>query len=138
MTSEEKNNVLKNIANDAITRLSELPTPVVRVSGPLTSGGYGYVENQRRFIMAQQKLRSEGYTVFDYFEGNHDERQIVALGLPWEDVMENYHRPIMATRLITVVYMMPRWEESNGAMWEHRFAEALGLEIRQIPEAWFD
>jgi hypothetical protein len=47
MTSEEKHKVLKSLADDAISRLVELPPPVVRVSGPLTSGGYGYEENQR-------------------------------------------------------------------------------------------
>lgn len=137
MTQEEKYTALAQLAEGAVARLRELPQPVVRVSGPLTSGGYGYEENQRRFIIAQQKLRDEGLTVFDYFEGNHDERKIVTLELPWEVVMEYYHHPIMATKLITTVYMMPRWQESNGARWEHQFAESLGLTIKQIPETWF-
>lgn len=137
MTEEEKCIVLKKLASLAIDRLKELPQPVVRVSGPLTSGGYGYEENQRRFIVAQEKLREQGYTVFDYFEGNHDERHIIELSLPWEKVMEYYHRPIMATKLIESVFMMPRWKESNGATWEHQFAEELGLNIKPIPDSWF-
>jgi hypothetical protein len=134
---EEKYAVLQTLAGGAIERLRALPQPVVRVSGPLTSGGYGYDENLRRFILAQEKLREQGLTVFDYFEGNHDERQIVPLGLSWPEVMEHYHRPIMATGLLKTVFMMPRWEESNGAQYEHRFAEELGLEIKDIPEGWF-
>ncbi len=137
MTIEQKQQKLTDLANQAIIRLRELPAPVVRVSGPLTSGGYGYEENQRRFIIAQQKLRADGYTVFDYFEGNHDERHIVSLELPWEAVMEYYHKPIMATGLISTVFMMPRWQESNGARWECEYAEALGLQIQAIPEDWF-
>ncbi|MBP9842900.1 MAG: DUF4406 domain-containing protein, partial [Candidatus Pacebacteria bacterium] len=130
MTIEEKHQKLTDLAQTAIERLRELPAPVVRVSGPLTSGGYGYDENHRRFIVAQEKLREQGFTVFDYFEGNHDERHIIELALPWEEVMEYYHKPIMATGLITTVFMMPKWRESNGATWEHLFAEELNLQIR--------
>ena len=137
MTTEEKHQVLARLAECAIERLKELPQPVVRVSGPLTSGGYGYDENLRRFLLAQEKLRFEGYTLFDYFEGNHDESQIVPLQLPWEEVMEYYHRPIMATKRISTVFMMPRWQESNGAKYEHAHAEELELTIKEIPEAWF-
>lgn len=110
---------------------------MVRVSGPLTSGGFGYEENLRRFVLAQEKLRESGYTVFDYFEGNHDEREIVPLNLPWEEVMKHYHNPILATGLLKTVFMMPCWQDSNGAKWEHQFATELGLEIKNISEDWF-
>jgi hypothetical protein len=55
MTTEEKHQILKKLAGGAIERLGLLPQPVVRVSGPLTSGGFGYEENLRRFIIAQSK-----------------------------------------------------------------------------------
>jgi Domain of unknown function (DUF4406) len=109
----------------------------VRVSGPLTSGGYGYEENQRRFLIAQNKLREQGYKVFDYFDDNDDEEVIITLNLPWSEVMTHYHQPIMATKLLTTVFMMPKWRESNGAKWEHSFAQELGLKIRPVPEDWF-
>lgn len=109
----------------------------MRVSGPLTSGGYGYDENLRRFIVAQEKLRMEGHTVFDYFEGNDDEEQIKELGLPWKEVMIYYHNPIMATGLIKTAFMMPKWEESNGAKDEHEFAIEIGLEIKELAEGQF-
>ncbi len=135
----EKIEILKTLASGAIERLKELPQPVVRVSGPLTSGGFGYEENLRRFMLAQEKLRAKGYTIFDYFEGNHDERQIVDLEISdWKEIMKHYHNPIMATRLITTVFMMPKWRESNGATWEHEFATTLGLQIRTIPDSWFE
>lgn len=137
MTQEEKQQKLSELAHKAIEALKKLPLPVVRVSGPLTSGGYSYEENLRRFVLAQQRLQSQGYTVFDYYGDGYDERQIIALELPWEDVMEYYHKPIMATGLIKTVFMMPKWETSHGATWEHAFAESLGLEVRAIPSSWF-
>jgi hypothetical protein len=138
MSIEQKHDILKSLAEGAIERLNMLPQPVVRVSGPLTSGGYGYHENLRRFLIAQERLKGQGLAVFDYFEGNDDEQQIAPLELPWLEVMEYYHRPIMATGLLKTCYMMPRWQESNGAKYEHQFALELGLEIRDIPEEWFE
>lgn len=137
MTTEEKHQILATLAIAAINRLKELPQPVVRVSGPLTSGGFGYDENLRRFIVAQEKLKTDGYTVFDYFEGNFDERQIVPLQLPWQEVMEHYRVPIMETGLITTMFMMPLWEGSNGANVEHDFAIKTGMSIEYISEDWF-
>jgi hypothetical protein len=138
VTEAEKHQKLTELAKLAIAHLRELPAPVARVSGPLTSGGYGFAENTRRFALAQARLRAEGYTVFDYFGEGYDERQLVALDLPWEVVMEYYHRPILETKLITTVFMLPRWETSNGARFERELAEALGLEIRELAEGWVE
>jgi hypothetical protein len=130
--------VLARLATGAVERLGQLPQPVVRVSGPLTSGGFGYEENLRRFTIAQQKLRERGFTVFDYFEDNDDEDIIKTLDVEWGEVMEHYHMPILETGLIKTVYMMPRSEESNGAMTEKQYFEKNGLQIEQVPEEWFD
>lgn len=120
----------------AVERLKLLPQPVVRVSGPITSGGFGYEENLRRFIKAQQVLRDKGFTVFDYFEDNDDEAVIKTLDISWEKVMELYHDPILATGLISEVYMMPRWQESNGARWEHEHFVQNNLKVGDVPEEW--
>lgn len=134
---ESPQKILARLAEDAIHRLEKLKQPVVRVSGPLTSGGFGYEENMKRFIVAQQKLREQGFTVFDYFEDNGDEEVIKELGMPWKEVMEYYHMPILKTGLISGVYMMPRSNESNGATMEREYFEVNGLEIHEIPESWF-
>lgn len=128
--------ILDELAEQAIERLRQLPQPVVRVSGPLTSGGFGYEKNLQRFIKAQQVLRDKGFTVYDYFEDNDDETVIKNLGVSWEEVMRHYHAPILATGLISTMYLMPRWEESNGANWEHEYFVKNKLATENIPEAW--
>ena len=129
--------ILQQLAEGAIERLKALPQPVVRVSGPLTTGGYGYNENLRRFIVAQQKLREQGLTVFDYFEDNDDEDVIKTLDVSWDDVMDLYHQPILESGLITAVYMMPLSEKSKGATQEKSYFEKNNLEAHDIPEFWF-
>jgi hypothetical protein len=137
MTTQEKHQILKTLAGGAIERLKELPQPVVRVCGPLTSGGLGYDENLKLFMKSEIILKEKGYTVFDYFEGNDDEGHIAAMGLPWEEVMEYYHKPILESGLIETAFFLPRWRESNGAKWEHEFIEAIpNTKIRSFPEDW--
>jgi hypothetical protein len=127
---------LRELAQNAIVRLTALPQPVVRICGPLTSGGKGYDENFARFAAATRILTEKGYTVFDYFD--HDDEEVIkALNLPWPVVMEHYHRPILETGLITTAFFLPEWQSSHGATWEHEMAEALNLEIREFPEEWF-
>lgn len=128
---------LTELSSAAIERLWQMPQPVVRVSGPITSGGFGYEENLRRFIKAQQILREKGFTVFDYFEDNDDEDVIKELKLVGNGVMDHYHQPILKTGLITAVYMMPRWEESGGARAEHEHFVSNNLKVELIPEEWF-
>lgn len=132
-----KHEILKKLAESAIERLKKLPQPVVRVSGPLTSSGYGYEKNLERFIKAQQILRDKGFTVFDYFEDNDDEDVIKSLGLTWEEVMNHYHNPILDSGLISEVFMMPLWEQSNGAKAEYEYFLKNNLKINYIPEEWF-
>lgn len=129
---------LGELAKGAIKRLESLPQPVVRVSGPLTSGGFGYDENLKRFVIAQQKLREQELTVYDYFEDNSDEEIIKSLGVSWQDVMNFYHQPILETGLIQAVYMMPKSEESNGAKMERDYFQNNNLEVNEIPSEWFE
>ena len=129
--------VLNDLALGAIGRLKQLPQPVVRVSGPLTSGPRDYDSNLARFRFVEEKLKSEGFTVFDYFDGNNDEAVIKSLDVPWDMVMEHYHRPILETGLIGACYFIPEWELSSGASWEHDFYTTHQLEIIYVPEEWF-
>lgn len=52
MDDSQKTALLKKLAEGAIERLQNIPKPAVRVCGPLTSGGFGYSENLRRFKKA--------------------------------------------------------------------------------------
>jgi len=133
----KKHKTLSSLANKSIDRLKQLEQPVVRLCGPLTTSAYGYDDNLKRFIKGQDILREKGYVIFDYFEGHDDEDVIQSLNLPWEEVMEYYHRPIMATGLIKEAYFLPRWEHSNGTTLEHKFAEEYNIKIHNFQESWF-
>lgn len=137
--TNEHARLLHSLANGAVARLKLLPAPVVRVCGPLTSGGYGYDENLRRFRVAEERLKHEGKTVFDYFANNSDELHIKDAGIPWELVMEHYHKPILSSGLIAKAYFMPKWQTSNGASWERDYIENFtAMQIAELGEEWFE
>lgn len=128
---------LSKLAKDAIRHLRRLRKPIVRVSGPIKTGGFGFNENLRRLIIAQQILRKRGFIVFDYFEDNDEDNVIRKLQLTGNEVKEHYLQPILETGLITTIYMMPRWEESGCAKAEYDFFAVHNLRIELIPESWF-
>lgn len=133
----EHKQLLEKLAQKAVERLQTLPQPVVRACGPLTSGGFGYEENLRRFRIAEEKLKAEGKVVFDFFDGHDDEEVIKEAGIDWPTVMEYYHKPILASGLIQTAYFMPRWQESNGATWEHNYIKQhTSMKIFELEEAW--
>jgi hypothetical protein len=130
--------LLESLAFGAVRRLELLTPPVVRVCGPLTSGGYGYEENLHRFRIAEERLKREGETIFDYFADNSDEVFIKDAGIPWELVMEHYHKPILSSGLIAKAYFMPKWQTSNGASWERDYIENFtAMQISELDESWF-
>lgn len=133
----DKEKKISELAAAAIERLKELPQPVVRICGPLTSGGNGYEENLALFKKAEKILIEKGFTVFDYFTNNHDEEDIYEMGMNWETVMELYHKPILAANILDTAFLLPDWQNSNGSCFEHHFiTRHTKTKIREFPEEW--
>lgn len=136
MNKEKK---ISELAGAAIERLKKRPRPVVRICGPLTSGGNSYEENLALFKNAEKILIEKGFTVFDYFTNNHDEEEIVELGLDWKTVMELYHKPILAADILDTAFFLLDWQNSNGSRWEHDFiTRCTKTKIREFPLDWLN
>lgn len=128
--------VFAELAKTAIEDLKKLPQPVVRLSGPLTTGGFGYEENMKRFARAEIALRERGYTVFSYepYEKTIYEIYEPSMHL---DLMEYFHKPILESGLMTELFSLPGSEASKGATYERELAERVGIKVTAFPEAWF-
>lgn len=136
MKGQNHQELLAELTEKAIQRLESMTKPIVRICGPLTTYGV-YEENLRRFAQATDILTKKGYTVFDYFEGE-DEERIREAEISWDDVMEHYHKPILAAGLMDGAFFLPHWEESSGAVWEHDFiSKHTHMKIELFPEEWF-
>lgn len=132
-TEEQK--TLQDLALRTIESIKKLPQPVVRVCGPLTTGGFGYEENAKRLRDAEKILESKGFTVFKF---DASEAEIQGKNYPHADVMNYFHKPVLESGLIQEAYFLSGWNGSKGATWEHDFVEqSVAMEVRDFPEDWF-
>jgi hypothetical protein len=101
---------------------------VFYISGILTSGG-DIKENRKVFERAQRMLLSKGCSVFNPI---HIEWPIDPLK---DDALFSYfmHFCVRAIPECDGMLMLPNWQNSKGAKWEHRIAEMLGLRICYSP-----
>lgn len=126
---------LEHLVEETINELKTMREPVVRVCGPLTTGGFGYEENARRLNFATAELKRRGYSFFDW---EPSEVHIKDMNLPHAVVMEKFHKPILASGYIKTAFFLPKWEESKGATRERDFArENTQMVIEEFPEEWF-
>lgn len=126
---------LPELAQKTIEELKKLPQPLVRVCGPLTTGGLGYEENARRLTRAEKILSERGETVFRFGDS---EAHIQGKGYEYSAIMEEFHKPILESGLISKAYFLTKWQESKGATWEHDFiTNSTRIEIEEFPEDLF-
>ena len=132
-TEEQK--TLHELASRTIESIKRLSQPVVRVCGPLTTGGLGYEENARRLRFAEEVLEKKGFTVFKFDDA---EVEIKDKNYPHADVMNYFHKPVLESGLIQEAYFLSGWNGSKGATWEHDFVEqSTVMEVQDFPEEWF-
>lgn len=142
MTPESQSNslessekvVLRSLAEKTMTHLETLPQPIVRVCGPLTTGGFGYEENTKRLEQAEQILHDKGMTVFRFGDS---EMEIQGKGYSHAAIMDEFHQPILASGLIADTYFLSGWEASQGATIERDLARKYDIGIKEFPEEWF-
>ena len=128
-TPQRQEEILAALAENTIKHLGALPQPIVRVCGPLTTGGFGYNENALRLERAEEELAKQGATVFRFGDA---EKEIQGKGYEHQAIMDHFHKPILASGLIATTYFLPRWEESKGAGIERELAQEFGIEIKDL------
>lgn len=102
------------------------PNTMVYISGPITDIPD---LNRPSFIKAQRMLLSAGCSIFNpmHIEGPIDPLKDDAL---WSYYM---HFCVRALPECDSILMLPDWQNSKGAKWEHRIAEMLGLQVFYSP-----
>jgi hypothetical protein len=134
MDTNEKT-TLRALAERTVEQLRGMAQPIVRVCGPLTTGGKGYEENAARLVRAEEILEEKGYTVFRFGDA---EESIKDKGFSHAAVMEEFHQPVLESNLISEAFFLPEWEKSKGATWERDFIrDHTSMKINEFPEEWF-
>lgn len=111
---------------EAIADLKALPPPIVRLSGPLRTGGDGYEVNQRRFKTGEALLRSRGLTVYGY------EKFKEVIQANYDLHFEHFNIPILQSGLIRSIFFLPGWETSGGASYERKLCGELNITAEDL------
>lgn len=119
--------VFRVLVGEAIEDMKKLPPPLVRIAGPLRTGGDGYEANLLRFKRGEELLRSRGLTVFGYTGKYAD-----AIKAAYDIHFEHFHIPILRSGFIQSIFFLPKWDESRGAAYERKLCEDLGVSIYDI------
>jgi len=111
-----------------ITEKKPVAHQVIYISGPVSSHG-DIEKNKQLFRAAQLMLLSAGCTVFNpiHIEWPIDPLKDESL---WSYFM---HFCVRAIPECDGILMLPDWQNSEGAKWEHKIAKMLGLSIYYSP-----
>lgn len=100
----------------------------VYISGPIT----GKPDlNKNAFHVAQIELEGKGFQVFNPHSVPAPEHpEGLTPKALWQYYMKHCIRAMMEC---DELYMLADWQNSSGAVWEHRIAEMLGMPIVYQP-----
>ena len=111
--------------------LDRMPDPVVLISGPISTGGRGSIEeNLRAFSDAIRLVHLSGKTVFNQlpFEDKFIELSRKSTAAYFTPILDDFFLPILKSGKIKQIIFMKDWQSSTGARWEHAMAVELGIE----------
>ena len=97
-----------------------------------------------KFAKVAERLRGEGYKVFDPADGklsrviNERESLYEMSDWPFDKYKETLFMCINELRWVDAIYMLPDWMDSPGAKAEHAFAVAIGLQVYYDDELFED
>ncbi|MDB4992563.1 MAG: hypothetical protein JWL75_808 [Parcubacteria group bacterium] len=136
----EKAQSFSDLLPTALRILKRMPQPVAMVSGPITTGGRGSIEENLHLLSAAvQQAHEKGIHMFDQnpFEDKLQEAKakIVYEGY-CQPVLDEFYKPIFESGLVASMYFLPDWQTSTGARWERTECERLGIEIVDYPQEW--
>lgn len=122
----------------AIRVIDRMPDPVRMISGPISTGGRGSIEeNLHFFSVTINLLYNTGISVFDqtiFDDVIQDRREKMKHDGYCMPLLEEFYLPIFKTGKIDLMYFLPDWESSFGAKWEREQCKILNIEIKEYPE----
>jgi hypothetical protein len=125
--------------------------PCGMISGPISTGGLDATEthsslqrNLRAFEAAIEEMYKRGHNIFSHLPY---EDRIVELYTAWHEehgkdvyfqpVLDEFYKPIFESGFISDLWLLPGWQSSKGAKWEHKYCVRKGIRTHSIEPEHF-
>jgi hypothetical protein len=127
----------------ALRIMRNMPRGIHVVSGPVSTGGFGNVEdNMKAFEMTVEDLHEKGINVLSWAPF---EEVIRVLLKEWRKanpgagycmpILKDFYLPLFESGLIMDVHFIFGWESSFGSRWEHGQCVRLNINRHFLPKS---
>lgn len=122
---------LSALAEEAISEISKLKYPVIQFCGPISTGGFGNVNENLEYLRSVIEASSErGMSVFNQISYEKRLDRILSDHHEYDyPLLDFFYSPILNSRKISGLVFLPLWRTSTGSQWEHDIAQSLHLPI---------
>lgn len=122
--------------------IKTIPKPVFGLTAPLTTGGYGLKNNIKIIENSILMLENFGFNVFNFIPLSIG---LIPLIEDWNKDNEGYcmpiiditYRKIFESRLLKIIFSIPRKKFSIGAGREGEIFLELGIPVLELPIGWY-
>lgn len=125
----------------AISIIQRMPKGVQMVSGPITTGGFKDIDQNRRVFEKVIEILSErGVNIFSQMPF---EEKIVELAKIWQaenpeeeycmPILNDFYEAVFSSGLVSDLNFIFDWESSFGAKWENSNCKRWGINANYLP-----
>ncbi len=131
----------RDLAELALSVITRMPTGIEMVSGPISTGGVGSIEGNRKVFerVIEVLINEEKKNIFsqmpfedkmvEFYKVWHTENPTEKYCLP---ILEDFYEPIFSSGRIAALNFIHGWESSFGAKWEHDNCERWNMVKRYL------
>ena len=142
-TVRRRSMTFRDLSRLAISIIDRIPGDIEMVSGPISTGGVGSVEGNRRVFerVVEILVREKKIKIFSQMPF---EDKMVEFYLVWhkehpdEDycmpILDDFYERVFSTGRIAALNFIYGWEFSFGARWEHDNCDRWNIEKRYLPK----
>ncbi|HAS80704.1 MAG: hypothetical protein UR25_C0003G0094 [Candidatus Nomurabacteria bacterium GW2011_GWE1_32_28] len=129
-------------ADIAISVIKTIPKPVFGLTAPFTTGGHGLANNIKIIEKSIYKLEEFGFNIFNFIP--------LSIGLTpliedWNKNNNDYcmsvidvtYRQIFESKLLEIIFSIPRNKPSIGAGRESEILLELNIPVLNFPMGWY-
>jgi len=133
----------KDLATLAIDIIQRFPGNVCMVSGPISTGGVGTLEGNRKVFTRVIELLATEQSA-NIFSQMPFEDRIAELYKEWHadnpkekycmPILNDFYHEIFSTGKVSSLHFIYGWDSSFGARWEHDNCDKWGIERHYLPQ----